>query len=140
MVDELYSKETLKGTKFYEQFKKSFAILENITDYDTSKKDAQELLRNIDNIDVIHKCIYEENLDLFRQYEETQDKVEKYKLRRELNKKFISINTSNRWTLRDRIIDCPYLKNKYIIDTKYDKEIGLLLKIDEDYEIYTREF
>lgn len=140
MVDELYSKETLKETKFYEQFKKSFAILENITDYDTSKKDAQELLRNIDNIDVIPKCIYEENLDLFRQYEEARDKAEKYKLRRELNKRFISINKSNRWTLGDKIINCPYLKNKYIIDTKYDKEIGLLLKIDEDYEFYTREF
>lgn len=105
-----------------------------------AKKDAQALLRNIDNIDVIPKCIYEENLELFRQYEEAQDKESKYELRKKLNKLFISISKSNRFTLADRIIECPYLKNKYIIDTKYDKEIGLLLKKDEDYEISTREF
>lgn len=140
LVDKLYSKETLEDTKFYEEFKKSFSILENIIDYDTSKKDAQALLRNIENIDVIPKCIYEENLDLFRQYEDEQDKEKKYELRKELNKLFISINKSNRWTLGDKIIECPYLKNKYIIDTKYDREIGLLLKRDEDYEISTREF
>lgn len=140
LVDKLYSKETLEDTKFYEEFKKSFSILENIIDYDTSKKDAQALLRNIENIDVIPKCIYEENLGLFRQYEDEQDKEKKYELRKELNKLFISINKSNRWTLGDKIIECPYLKNKYIIDTKYDREIGLLLKRDEDYEISTREF
>lgn len=140
LVDKLYSKETLKDTNFYKLFKKSFSILENIIDYDTSKKDAQALLRNIDNIDVIPKCIYEENLELFRQYEEAQDKESKYELRKKLNKLFISISKSNRFTLADRIIECPYLKNKYIIDTKYDKEIGLLLKKDEDYEISTREF
>ncbi len=140
LVDKLYSKETLKDTNFYELFKKSFSILENIIDYDTSKKDAQALLRNIDNIDVIPKCIYEENLELFRQYEEAQDKESKYELRKKLNKLFISISKSNRFNLADRIIECPYLKNKYIIDTKYDKEIGLLLKKDEDYEISTREF
>jgi len=139
LVDKLYSKETLKDTNFYELFKKSFSILENIIDYDTSKKDAQALLRNIDNIDVIPKCIYEENLELFRQYEEAQDKENKYELRKKLNKLFISISKSNRFTLADRIIECPYL-NKYIIDTKYDKEIGLLLKKDEDYEVSTREF
>lgn len=140
LVDKLYSKEILQDTDFYKQFKKSFSILENIIDYDTSKKEAQALLRNIDNIDVIPKCIYEENLDLFRQYEEAQDKEKKYELRKDLNKIFISINKSNRWNLGDKIIECPYLKNKYIIDTKYDKETGLLLKRDEDYEIYTREF
>lgn len=140
LVDKLYSKETLENTDFYKQFKKSFSILENIIDYDTSKKEAQALLRNIENIDVIPKCIYEENLDLFRQYEEEQDRKEKYRLRRELNKLFISISKSNKGILGDKIIDCPYLKHKYIIDTKYDKEIGLLLKKDEDYEISTREF
>ena len=30
-------------------------------------------------------------------------------------------------------------QNKYIIDTKYDKEIGLLLENDEEYSINSRE-
>ena len=31
------------------------------------------------------------------------------------------------------------LKGKYIIDTKYDEEIGLLLEADEGYSIDSRE-
>ena len=129
----------LEYTEFYKSFLNSFKILENILDYDTSKKDAQRILRNIDNIDVIPKSIYDKNLDLFDKYEEKQDISEKAKIRRELNKLFISINSSNRWKLGNLITECPYIKGKYIIDTKYDKERGLLLKIDEDYELNTRE-
>ena len=140
LVDKLYSKEMLQGTKFHENFQNAFSILENIIDYDTSKKEAQSLLRNIDNIDVIPKSIYDENLDLFEKYEKEQNREEKFALRRKLNKLFISINKSNRWKLNDRITACPYIKNTFIIDTKYDKEIGLVLEKDEDYEIDTREF
>ena len=140
LVDKLYSKEMLQGTKFYENFQNAFSILENIIDYDASKKEAQSLLRNIDNIDVIPKSIYDENLDLFEKYEKEQNREEKFALRRKLNKLFISINKSNRWKLNDRITACTYIKNTFIIDTKYDKEIGLLLEKDEDYEIDTREF
>lgn len=140
LVDKLYSKEILEGTEFYKKFETAFTILENIIDYNASKKEAQSLLRAIDNMDVIPKSIYDENLDLFEKYENEQDKEEKFDLRRKLNKLFISINKSNRWKLNDCITECPYIKNTYIIDTKYDKEIGLLLKKDEDYEINTREF
>lgn len=140
LVDKLYSKEMLQGTKFYKNFQNAFSILENIIDYDTSKKEAQSLLRNIDNIDVIPKSIYDENLDLFEKYEKEQNREEKFALSRKLNKLFISINKSNRWKLNDRITPCPYIKNTFIIDTKYDKEIGLLLEKDEDYKIDTREF
>ena len=140
LVDTLYSKEMLEGTKFYKNFQNAFSILENIIDYDASKKEAQSLLRNIDNIDVIPKSIYDENLEIFEKYEKEQNREEKFALRRKLNKLFISINKSNRWKLNDRITPCPYIKNTFIIDTKYDKEIGLLLEKDEDYEIDTREF
>lgn len=140
LVDKLYSKEILEGTEFYNNFQKAFTILENIVDYDSSKKEAQNLLRNIDNIDVIPKCIYDNNLDLFMQYEETQNKEEKFALRRRINKLFISISKSNLWKLNELITKCPYVKNAYIIDTKYDNEIGLLLEKDEEYDIDTREF
>lgn len=139
LVDKLYSKEMLEGTEFYKNFKKSFLILDNIVDYETSKKDAQKILRNIDNIEVIPKSVYDENLYLFEKYESEKDLKEKSEIKRELNKLFISISKSNKWKLSDYIIECPYIKNKYIIDIKYDKEIGLLLKTDEEYDIKTRE-
>lgn len=135
LVDKLYSKEMLQGTKFYKKFKEALKILDNIIDYDTSKKDAQHILRNIDNIDVIPKVIYDENLDLFSEYECEKAKKKK----RELDKLFISINSKNKWKLNDYIVECPYVKGKYIIDTKYSKEIGLFLNTDEDYSINSRE-
>lgn len=139
LVDKLYSKEFLQETEFYKKFKKAFRILDNIIDYDTSKKDAQHILRNIDNIDVIPKNIYDENLDLFDKYENEKEKKKKYELKRKIDKLFISINSKNKWKLSNFIIECPYIKEKYIIDTKYDREIGLLLEADEGYSIDSRE-
>lgn len=139
LVDKLYSKEMLQGTEFYKKFKEAFKILDNIIDYDTSKKDAQHILRDIDNIDVISKIIYDENLNLFTEYENEKEKKQKYELKRKIDKLFISINSKNKWKLNNFITECPYIKGKYIIDTKYDKEIGLLLEADEGYSIDSRE-
>ena len=130
LVDKLYSKEMLQGTEFYKKFKESFKILDNIIDYDTSKEDAQHILRNIDNIDVIPKVIYDENLYVFGEYENEKEKKKKYELKRKIEKLFISINSKNKWKLNNFITECPYVKGKYIIDTRYDKEIGLLYKYE----------
>ena len=139
LVDKLYSKEMLQDTDFYKKFNEAFRVLDNIIDYDTSKKDAQKILRNIDNIDVIPKIIYDNNLNLFEEYSIESDKKKKYELKRRIDKLFISINSSNKWKLGNLITECPYIKGKYIIDTKYDKEIGLLLEKDEEYSISSRE-
>ena len=139
LVDKLYSKEMLQETEFYKKFKTSFKILDNIIDYDTSKKDAQHILRNIDNIEVVPKIIYDKNIDLFAEYEKEKEIKKKYELKRKIDKLFISINSKNRWKLSNFITECPYIKGRYIIDTKYDKEIGLLLEADEGYSIDSRE-
>lgn len=139
LVDKLYSKEMLQDTDFYKKFNEAFLVLNNTIDYDTSKKDAQKILRNIDNIDVIPKIIYDDNLNLFEEYSIESDKKKKYELKRRIDKLFISINSSNKWKLGNLITKCPYIKGKYIIDTKYDKEIGLLLENDEEYSISSRE-
>ena len=139
LVDKLYSKEMLQNTDFYKNFNDAFRVLDNIIDYDTSKKDAQRILRNIDNIDVIPKSIYDDNLNLFDEYSVESDKKKKYELKRRIDKLFISISSSNKKKLGNLITECPYIKGKYIIDTKYDKEIGLLLENDEEYSINSRE-
>ena len=51
----------------------------------------------------------------------------------------VKLNSKNKWKLNNFITECPYVKGKYIIDTKYDKEIGLLLEVDEGYSIDSRE-
>jgi len=139
LVDKLYSKEMLHETKFYKKFKEAFEVLENIIDYETSRSDAQKILRHIDNIDVIPKSIYDQNLDLFEKFEKEKDSRVKFEIKRKIDKLFISINSSNKYKLKGLIVECPYIKEKYIIDTKYDKDVGLLLENDEEYSLDSRE-
>ena len=49
LVDKLYSEDMLKNSKFLKRFKSGINILDNIIDYQTGKKEAQKLLRNIEN-------------------------------------------------------------------------------------------
>lgn len=139
LVDKLYSKDMINESDFYKNFKSGMYVLNNLIDYGTSKKEAGKLLRKIDNINVIPNSIYEENLDLFISYENESNKKEKNKIRRNIGRLLTSINKSNMYKLSDYIIECPYCKNDiYIINSKYDREIGLLLTKDEEYEIDSR--
>lgn len=130
LVDKLYSKEELKNTKFYDDFKEGMNVLNNIIDYDVDKEKAQKLLRNIENTTVIPKSIYDENIELFEKYQNCKDKSERYKIRREINKLTVSIKISNYSKRKQYLINNPYMKEGEIpiIDLPYSSETGLILK------------
>ena len=137
LVDQLYSRETLKGSEFLEKFEEGMKILDSIVDYDNTKKQAQKLLRNIDHITVIPKVIYDEKLILFEKYEKAKkhkDYKEQNKVRREINQLTTSISRSQYRRVIANTIKNPYIQEIPIIDLKYDKEIGLLLEKDIEYE------
>lgn len=138
LVDQLYSREVLKGTKFLSHFESGMDILNNIIDYDTNKREAQKLLRNIDNITVIPKKIYDENLDLFKLYENEKQYKEKFRIKTKIKKLTTSITSSQHQRLREYISPNPYIEEILIMDLKYNKEIGLLLEKDEEYELDAR--
>ena len=126
----------LEGTEFLDEFISGRNALENILDYKTSKKVAQKLLRKIENINVIPKNIYEQNLDLFKEYDrENKDYVRKSMLKRKLDKLTISITEKTRWKINDRLTVNPYYKEIFVADLKYNDETGLLLEKDEEYEL-----
>ena len=135
MVDSLYSKESLKDTEFLKKFEDGMRVLDNIVDYDTSKKDAQKILRNIENIKVIPKSIFDENKDLFEKLKSEKNYNEKRLIRRRIEN--LSINISKRQAIRlqDKLFDIG-IENIKGIDMKYSKEEGLLLteKIDDNIE------
>lgn len=139
LVDQLYSKEMLKYTKFLSNFKNGMNILNNIVDYDTNKQEAQKLLRNIDNITVIPKSIYDENLDLFEMYEKEKQYKEKIRKKREIMKLTTSITKSQYQRIKEFTSPNSYdIEEIQIIDLKYNKEIGLVLEKDEEYDLDTR--
>ena len=136
LVDKLYSREMLEGTRFLDKFISGRKALENILDYKTSKRVAQKLLRNIENVNVIPKNIYEQNLDLFKEYDrENKDYARKSMLKRKIDKLTISITEKTRWRIKDRLTVNPYYKEIFIADLKYNDETGLLLEKDEEYEL-----
>lgn len=142
LVDKLYSREMLEGTEFLEKFEDGMKVLNNIIDYDNSKEQAQKLLRNIDNLNVIPKVVYEQNIELFQQYEiaeKNKNSEEKNKLRRKIQKLTTSIsNPKYNKKIKECIIKNPYYAEIPIADFRYQKETGLSLKNDEIYEQETR--
>lgn len=135
LVDKLYSEETLYETNFYKNFKNGMSVLNNIVDYENSKTDAQKLLRNIENLEVIPKIIYDENLDLFRKYNEEKDWNNKNILKAKINKITTNISKSQARRLNGYITKNPYIENSFIIDLKYDSEVGLVLEKDNEYDM-----
>lgn len=141
LVDKLYSEQYLEGTDFLKDFKESMRVLDSIIDYDLDKKEAQKLLRNIENVTVIPKKVYEENITLFEQYEQEKDYKSKNKLKREIKKLTTTISRTKAEILREYISEIPYLKRKneiLCIDLKYDKGSGLILEADKNYELEER--
>lgn len=142
LVDKLYSKEMLEGTEFLKDFECGMEILNNIVDYDVSKSDAQKLLRNIENITVIPKSIYDSNLDLFDEYERSNNIKEKSSIKREISKLTTSISMAQANKVINRMSPIPYLENKSIlmIDVKYDSEKGLVFEETDEENYESREF
>lgn len=134
LVDKLYSEDMLKDTKFLKNFRSGINILNNIVDYQTVKKEAQKLLRNIENVNVIPKQVYEENLKLFEDYAKETNYKERNRIKRDIDKLTISISKNQQRKLFDRLSINPYVNELLIADLKYDDDIGLLLKKDEEYE------
>ncbi|MBI6875676.1 CRISPR-associated helicase Cas3' [Clostridium aciditolerans] len=132
MVDKLYSKEELKGTRFYEEFKKAINCLNNTIDYEVEQKKAQKLLRDIDSITVIPKEIYDKNIYLFECYEdaEVEDKGE---LLRKINKLTLNIPKSK---IRTKKLMPTSIKYIEVLNVKYsgldDEGKGIML--DEELD------
>lgn len=137
MVDILYSNESLEETEFLKRFKEGSQILNNLIEYRTSKKEAQKILRNIENISVIPKEVYDENINLFENYKAEKDKEQKRKIRKEIEKLTTSITKGQARTVADKLFEIEFEEAKGI-DTKYNEETGLILKQSIDEEIESR--
>lgn len=133
LVDKLYSNDMLEGTEFLRDFREGMRVLDNIIDYDVSKKDAQKLLRNIKNVTVIPKSVYEENDTLFEEYKKCNEKNNKRKIKQEILKLTTNISLFQANRLKNNLMEIKGLNGEevLIIDMKYDSEKGLMLEENE---------
>lgn len=125
LVDSIYSKEKLAGTEFLKEFQKALEILDNLGNYDLNKSEAQKILRDIDSKRVIPKELYDQNIDIFENYNLAQTKEEKLKLIRKINN--ITINVPS-YKVRENLYPLDDLKGLFVLDVKYSPVKGLMFE------------
>lgn len=123
LVDILYSRETMKDTKFYREFKKTMKLIDNFTEYEITSSEAQKALRDIKSKRVIPIELYNENISLFLSLSESNGK-DKFKLINSINKLCVNVPE---YALRSEVSLIDGFKDLYIVDSKYSDKIGLLL-------------
>lgn len=122
LVDILYSKENLIGTEFYDKFIAAVKFLDNVIDYDLSRSEAQNVLRDIDSVKVIPREFYDKHLELFEEYPKAESK-RKFEILAEINKLTVNIP---KYKCSKKVIE-ESIKNLYILDVVYNRKMGLLL-------------
>lgn len=128
LVDKLYSREMINGTKYFDKFQNSCEILESLASYQIDKNKAQKMLRDIDTIKVIPEDIFNENEELFEKLNSNNNK----EVRREINKLIVSVPLKKIYCARYNGVDVQVnliknLRDIYLINSKYSKERGLTL-------------
>lgn len=61
MIDQVYSTEALKGSKYYDEVRGMIGYVKSFKTYELDKKEVQKRFRNINSVTVIPKSVYAEN-------------------------------------------------------------------------------
>ncbi|MBM7623755.1 CRISPR-associated helicase Cas3' [Sporohalobacter salinus] len=143
MVEKLYSRNNLEETDFLEKFDNALKYLDDIKPYERTKGEAQRILRDINNVNVIPRRIYDDIRDKIDKYKNYQirDKKDRKKfkeLRREINKYTVSIPYYKATDGRVSAISekGERLSDIYVLNRKYDFDernlVGRGVLIDEE--------
>ena len=127
MFNEIFSDKALEGTHYLESFEKSIRMLEELNFTAEKKADAQKLFRDVPNISVIPKSVYEENksdIDQNILNLHQDSKLKRRKALMEIKNKTASISYNGNHSQLE-IIDLQY-KIK-IADLKYSFDYGVEL-------------
>jgi len=129
IISNVFDIDKIRNTNFYKKFDKNMRLLE-LGFMADSKSEAQDIFRDIMNLSVIPKVIFDKNqekintlLEKMRQ----KDKIEKIKAIGELN----DFTVSAQFYRVKNII--PLDKEIFLSDIPYDDELGFSL-LDKDYK------
>lgn len=128
VVEKIFSRDNLKGTKYLKKFDTSLRLLENGFEAD-NKRDAQELFRKISNMTVIPVTVYEK---FTMEIKEAIDLLDKKDIKRE--KRIEAL-----YTIRKHSLSIPAYKAKagishlkkdiFLCAYKYIPEMGLIPEV-----------
>lgn len=145
LIDEVYSMEKIKTTKYYKTFENTLDYLKIIDPYELSKNESKKRFRNILNTNIIPKPVYEENYNeikvllnvINREIKLEENYQERKKIRYQsmdkLTSFMVSVSYSEvRSSIRENeaILIGRYEK-AYIINCQYSYEKGVIIKKDQ---------
>ncbi|BDG31708.1 CRISPR-associated helicase Cas3' [Parageobacillus thermoglucosidasius] len=119
MVKQLYERKRLIGTAFLQDFEDALYMFDNLDPYGMNKKEAQRKLRDIQNIQVIPRRIYDGIIDLLEMYAACRDVKKRLHLRMEIEKKTVSVSRFIAEKYVSERLPKPF-EHIYIIDVEYD--------------------
>ena len=123
MVDEIYSRETLRGTNYLKEFDDALKFLDAVFDYDLDKRDAQRQLRDIANVKVIPIEEYERNMDLIEDYLNEKDLSKKHEKLLEIKQLTMDVSF---YRVKDYLVPTR-INGIFIVGLKYDDKVGLYI-------------
>jgi len=130
IVKNIYSKEKLHNTKYYDEFKKALRILENIMDYELSKQDVHHILRDIYSVRIIPIEIYEqysnEIMEKAKILKTSKNKMERLRAEQFINDKSMDIQYFRVKKANASLTPINKLKGIYIANYRYCPHEGLL--------------
>lgn len=139
MIKALYDEEALKDSSFKKLFDETLRQLEHRPLYETKKLEAQQLLRDIKQVQVIpvqyaESSLVQQTLDAWERVgtkAETKAEVKalKRKSRREIEQYTVGVNP---YKAESILSDFPLIKGLKTIHCKYDENLGLLLDAEMD--------
>lgn len=127
LIEKYLSVEKVQDTDYYKDYCKFFKNYEDEYDYLNSSKDS---LRNIDRMDAIPKCFYDENIDMINENLEKinstyVDKDSRMKATEKILELTVSVNTYRCKEYETKIpVDMKYRKIP-VIDCNYSFDSGL---------------
>lgn len=148
LIDQLYTTEKLRNSKYYEELVQVIDYLKKINSFEMKKSDVKRLFRNIDSTTVIPKPVYDENIEFVEEIKQLMNKrYDKSMSKEEVNalkkKKLKAKNKLDDLTIsvRSNSIIRAYIENYKITDylsiniydCDYSEHEGLQHKEDQKY-------
>ncbi|MCL6587520.1 MAG: CRISPR-associated helicase Cas3' [Anoxybacillus sp.] len=119
MVKQLYDRERLKGTSFLKEFEDALYMFDNLDPYGMDKREAQQKLRDIQNIQIITRQTYDQIEHLFERYKEEKEWKKRLELRMEIEKKTVSVQRYVAEKYVSERLPKPF-DHIYIAEVEYD--------------------
>ena len=126
MIKKLYNEKSLEGTAFKKKFDDTLQELKNRTHYEIKKNEAQDLLRNIQQIEVVPVHFAEEEAfnDLIENWSRASTRMERRKIRNLIEGYSLSVN---KWAVRNIVNQLEEFPDLYYIHCEYSTDKGLLI-------------